>query len=97
MVVPTAKHDKTRTTMMMNVHDDQDAYETISVDPEHTSITNLESAAFRWGYEVDIFDVGPYHGHTYLYGVDGRDAYDFVIRWALETASTADETTEDDA
>jgi len=70
--------------------DVQDEYETINVDPDQTSMMNLESAAMRWGYQVTFFEVGPYRGHTYLYAVDGRDAYDFTIRWALETAGAGE-------
>lgn len=54
---------------------------TIDVDPNQTTLMNLESTAMRWGLDVNFMPVGPYRGHTYLYGVTGRDAYDFIAGW----------------
>ena len=55
--------------------------ETVTIDPDVTSLTNLESAAMRWGYQVTFIEVGSYRCGIVLYVVEGRDAYDFAARW----------------
>lgn len=64
-----------------------DGRETITVDPDETSLINLQSAAFRWGCDVTFTEVGPYRCGTVLYIVEGRDDFDFTMRWDEETAA----------
>lgn len=63
-----------------------DGRDTVTVDPDQVSKLNLESAAFRWGYDVTFTEVGTYRSGRVLYVVDGRDAWDFTLRWDEENA-----------
>lgn len=60
----------------------------VIVETDRVSLTNLQSAAFRKGYEVDLthyasLGAGASGGLT-AYAVTGRDADDFVIAYEAQ-------------
>ena len=61
--------------------------ETVIIDPTQTTLTNLESLAFAWGYRVSFTLDRVVDEHDAEVEVSGRDAYDFVIRYEEETRS----------
>jgi hypothetical protein len=58
--------------------------ETISIDPTQTTIMNLESLAFAWGYRVSFGPAREVDTYEAEVDVTGRDAYDFTVRFTEE-------------